>query len=65
MEEERKEREVKGRRSESQVTPWTKRLIVIGMLGITITALALDFTGGKELALLTLGSFASLLKGQE
>jgi len=45
-------------------TPWTKRLIIGSILAISITAMALDFTGGKELALIGIVCLKDLVLGE-
>lgn len=43
-------------------SPKIKALIIAGIIGISITAMALDFTGGKEIALFGIGGLVGLTK---
>lgn len=45
-----------------EITPWTKRIIILGIIGISITAMALDFTGGKELAMIGIAGLLGMIR---
>lgn len=43
-------------------TPWTKRLIIGGLIAIPIVALCITPTIGKDLCIMVIGGFLGALK---
>lgn len=45
-----------------ELTAWTRRLIVTGLIAIPIIAICIDIHLGKDLCILVLGGFLGILK---
>lgn len=48
-----------------ELTPWTKRLIIAGLIAIPIVGMCIDVTTGRELGLLVVGGFLGMFKPED